>query len=86
MADLRARLGLKGVLSNPSDLVVYECDGFTVEKHPPEAVVFPTSAADVAEVVKIRAGTGARGGPRGRHQSGRRMPAAGGGVVVSPRG
>ncbi len=84
VADLRARLGAKGVLSNPSDLVVYECDGFTVEKHPPEAVVFPTSAADVAEVVKICGRHGAPVVARGAGTSlaGGCLP-LGGGVVVS---
>jgi len=84
VADLRARLGAKGVLSNPSDLVVYECDGFTVEKHPPEAVVFPTATAEVAEVVKICARHGAPVVARGAGTSlaGGCLP-LGGGVVVS---
>lgn len=84
VADLRALLGAKGVLSNPSDLVVYECDGFTVEKHPPEAVVFPTSTAEVAEVVKICGRHGAPAVARGAGTSlaGGCLP-LGGGVVVS---
>ncbi|MCL4194055.1 MAG: FAD-binding protein, partial [Thermoguttaceae bacterium] len=84
VADLRALLGAKGVLSNPSDLVVYECDGFTVEKHPPEAVVFPTSTAEVAEVVKICGRHGASVVARGAGTSlaGGCLP-LGGGVVMS---
>ena len=84
VADLRALLGAKGVLSNPSDLVVYECDGFTVEKHPPEAVVFPTSTAEVAEVVKISGRHGAPVVARGAGTSlaGGCLP-LGGGVVMS---
>ena len=50
---LRSRLGADNVLSAPSDLVVYECDGFTIEKNQPEAVVFPRSTKQVAEVVRL---------------------------------
>jgi glycolate oxidase len=34
-------------------MVVYDCDAFVLERHPPEAVVFPRSAEHVAETVKI---------------------------------
>ncbi len=53
VADLRSELGSQGVLWARSDLVVYECDGFTIEKQRPEAVVFPRSTRQVADVVKI---------------------------------
>src|SRR5919204_918640 len=52
-ARLRALLGREAVVANPSDLVVYECDAFTVEKNRPEVVAFPTSAEQVAAVVKL---------------------------------
>ncbi len=51
--ELRSRLGAENVLSAPSDLAVYECDGFTIEKNPPDAVVFPRSTKQVAEVVRL---------------------------------
>lgn len=51
--DLRRCLGAEGVLSARSDLVAYECDGYTIEKHPPDAVVFPRSTEEVQEVVRI---------------------------------
>src|SRR5437868_3058247 len=50
---LRALLGRDGVLSAPSELIVYECDGFTIEKNRPNVVVFPTSAEQVVAVVKL---------------------------------
>ena len=50
---LRSLLGTENVLSARSDLVVYECDGFTIEKNQPEVVVFPRSTRQVAEVVKL---------------------------------
>lgn len=51
--DLRRRLGGENVLSAPSELRVYECDGYTIEKNRPEAVVFPRSTEQVADVVRL---------------------------------
>ncbi len=70
---LRAALRPENVLSAPSELVVYDCDAFTVERRMPRAVVFPRSTEHVAEVVRIcadydcpvvarGAGTGLAGG------------------------
>jgi glycolate oxidase len=70
---LRIALGAENVLSAPSELAVYDCDAFTVERRPPAAVVFPRSAQQVAEIVRIcndfdcpivprGAGTGLAGG------------------------
>src|SRR5262245_392635 len=50
---LRALLGPGGVITAPSELVVYECDGYTIEKNRPHAVVFPTTAEQVAAVVRL---------------------------------
>ena len=47
--DLRKSLGPENVLSAPSELAVYDCDGYTIEKHRPDAVVFPRSTEQVAE-------------------------------------
>ncbi len=51
--DLRRCLGAAGVLSDRADLQVYDCDGLTIEKRLPEAVVFPTTTEQVAEIVRI---------------------------------
>lgn len=51
--DLRKAVGRKNVLWAPSELVVYECDGFTIEKNPPDAVVFPESTRQVAQIIQI---------------------------------
>lgn len=70
---LRAALGPENVLSAPSELAVYDCDAFTVERRPPAAVVFPRSTQQVAAVVRVcnefdcpivprGAGTGLAGG------------------------
>src|SRR5262249_19584611 len=44
--------GAGNVLTAPSDLLVYECDGFTVAKNKPDVVVFPTSTEQVVAIVK----------------------------------
>src|SRR6476646_6499983 len=49
---LEAIVGPGGILSAASDLVVYECDGYTIEKNRPDVVVFPTSAEQVVAIVK----------------------------------
>ncbi|NUQ61283.1 MAG: FAD-binding protein [Pirellulales bacterium] len=51
--ELRRTLGRENVLSAHSELVVYECDGYTIEKNRPDAVVFPQSTEQVATVVRI---------------------------------
>jgi glycolate oxidase len=40
-------------LAAHADLVVFECDGFVIEKNCPDVVVFPRSTEDVAAIVKI---------------------------------
>jgi glycolate oxidase len=49
---LREIVGRDGLLTAPSDLLVYECDGYTIEKNKPDVVVFPTSTQQVVDVVK----------------------------------
>src|SRR5271167_4132280 len=43
VADLIAILGSDNVLSRRDEMLVYECDGYMVEKSVPDVVVFPTS-------------------------------------------
>jgi glycolate oxidase len=49
--QLRSIVGATGLLNAASDLLVYECDGYTIEKNSPDVVVFPTSPEQVSEVV-----------------------------------
>jgi glycolate oxidase len=49
---LRDIVGPGNLLASPSDLVVYECDGYTIEKNKPDVVVFPTTTDQVMEIVK----------------------------------
>jgi glycolate oxidase len=46
-------VGRDGLLTSPSDLLVYECDGYTIEKNKPDVVVFPTSTEQVVQIVKL---------------------------------
>jgi len=50
---LRSIVGPEGMLTAPSDLMVYECDGFTIEKNQPEVVVFPTTTDQIVRIVKL---------------------------------
>jgi glycolate oxidase len=48
---LRAIVGAGSLLASPSDLLVYECDGFTIEKNKPDVVVFPTTTEQIVAIV-----------------------------------
>jgi glycolate oxidase len=82
--ELAGLLGRGAVLSDPDELLVYESDGLTLFRALADFVVFPTTAQEVAAVVKVAnreelpfvargAGTGLSGGC---------LPAEGG-VVIS---
>ncbi len=49
---LRDIVGEDGLLYDPAELLVYECDGYVVEKKTPDVVVFPTSTEQVANIVR----------------------------------
>ena len=51
--DLVRLLGRENVLSAHSELLVYECDGFVIEKNCPDVVVFPRTAEEVSQIVKL---------------------------------
>ncbi len=50
---LRSLLGPANIISHPDDLLPYECDGFTIPRAAPLAVIFPTSTRQVSETLKI---------------------------------
>jgi len=81
---LRAVVGRDALLTSPSDLLVYECDGYTIEKKTPDVVVFPTSTEQVVEVVKACNEAGVPFLPRGAGTSlaGGCLP-VGGGVMIT---
>ncbi|HMC29148.1 MAG TPA: FAD-binding oxidoreductase, partial [Verrucomicrobiae bacterium] len=51
--QLRALLGAESVISKPDELLVYECDAYTLEKHLPAVVVLPRTTEQVAALVKL---------------------------------
>src|SRR5438128_4266224 len=63
--ELRDIVGEENVLSAREELIVYECDGLPQHKHPPRAVVFPTSTEDTSEVIKVLSREGVSFAPRG---------------------
>jgi glycolate oxidase len=81
---LRTIVGPGGVLASPSELVVYECDGYTVEKTRPDVVVFPTSTEQVVQIVRACNEAGVPFLPRGAGTSlaGGCLP-VGGGVLIA---
>src|SRR5437016_13855058 len=51
--QLRAIGGEDGVVSKPEELLVYECDAYTLEKNLPNAVVLPRTTEQVVAIVKL---------------------------------
>ncbi len=81
---LRTIVGPSGLITSPAELLVYECDGYTIEKNRPDVVVFPTSAEQVVAVVQACNDLDVPFLPRGAGTSlaGGVLP-VGGGVVIS---
>ncbi len=75
------------MLYAPSEVAVYDCDAYTVERNRPAAVVFPNSTAQVAEVVQLAARYGVGVVPRGAGTSlaGGCLPPDGGVVLMLGR-
>lgn len=51
LSQLRAIVGSDNLLIDADERLVYECDGYVVEKKLPDVVVFPTSADQVVQIV-----------------------------------
>src|SRR5947207_510527 len=63
--ELRDIVGNEDVLSEPDELLVYECDGLPQHKHLPRAVVFPNSTEETSEVLSLLSDEGVSFAPRG---------------------
>ena len=50
--ELRDIVGDDALIANEDELLVYECDGYVVEKRMPDVVVFPTTTGQVAAIVR----------------------------------
>jgi glycolate oxidase len=77
-------VGRERIIASPGELLVYECDGFTIEKNRPDVVVFPASTDEVARLVRVCNEVDVPFLPRGAGTSlaGGCLP-VGGGVVIS---
>src|SRR5881296_1782480 len=51
--QLRAIVGEDGVVSKPEELLVYECEAYTLEKNLPTAVVLPRTTEQVVAIIKL---------------------------------
>jgi glycolate oxidase len=88
LADrLRRVLGAENVLGAHSELLVYECDGFVIEKNCPDVVVFPRNTEDVVQIVRLCNEFGVPFLPRGAGTSlaGGCLPVGGGVMIVLTR-
>src|SRR5690348_6856677 len=63
--DLKQCLDEQRVITDSSELFVYESDGFTIAKSTPSALVFPTRTEEVVAVVKLLAERDVQIVPRG---------------------
>jgi glycolate oxidase subunit GlcD len=63
--ELRDIVGDENVLSEPDELLVYECDGLPQHKHLPRAVVFPNSTDETSDVLALLHDEGISFAPRG---------------------
>ena len=81
---LRDIVGIDRLLDAPDELVVYECDGYVVEKNAPDVVVFPLNSNEVVRIVlecnRFRIPFVARGA--GTSLAGGCLP-VGGGVMIA---
>lgn len=87
LAELRRLLGDDHLLANHAELVVYECDGFTIEKNCPDVVCFPRNTTDVQQIVRLCNEFDVPYLPRGAGTSlaGGCLPVGGGVLIVFTR-
>jgi glycolate oxidase len=85
--QLRAIVGSSNVLTSAADRLVYECDGFVVEKNSPDLVIFPETTAQVSAIVRVCRTSRVPFLPRGAGTSlaGGCLPVGGGVMIVLTR-
>jgi len=64
-AELAEIVGADGVVARPSELAVYECDGWTIAKSAPDLLVLPRTTAHVSGVLAALERRGVAFVPRG---------------------
>jgi glycolate oxidase len=85
--ELRKIVDAESVLTSHSELVVFECDGFVIDKNCPDVVVFPRTTEQVAAIVRLCNAAGISYLPRGAGTSlaGGCLPVGGGVMIVLTR-
>jgi glycolate oxidase len=80
---LQEIVGESAVITGADELLVFECDGYVVEKRMPDVVVFPTTAEQVQRIVRVCVEQQVPFVPRGAGTSlaGGTLP-MGGGVMI----
>ena len=53
-AELEAIMDGDGIVSRRSELKVYECDGWTIEKNAPDLLLMPRTTAQVSAILERR--------------------------------
>lgn len=81
---LRSVVGAENLICENDELLVYECDGYVVEKRVPDVVVFPSTTEHVVEIVRLCNEHDVPFVPRGAGTSlaGGTLP-VGGGVMIA---
>jgi glycolate dehydrogenase FAD-linked subunit len=65
LAEIRDIVGADAIVARASELKVYECDGWTLEKSAPEIVLMPRTTAQVSAVMRALFRRGVAFVPRG---------------------
>ncbi|WP_437230519.1 FAD-binding oxidoreductase [Planctomicrobium sp. SH661] len=80
-------LGATSVLSTQDEMLVYECDGYIVEKKVPDLVVFPRTTEEVSQIVRLCNEYDVPFVPRGAGTSlaGGTLPVGGGVMICTSR-
>ncbi len=63
--ELRSIVAADGIVTRPSELKVYECDGWTVEKNTPDVLVMPRTTDEVSAILRALDRRGIAFVPRG---------------------
>jgi glycolate oxidase len=64
-AEIEAIVGRDGIVSHRSELKVYECDGWTIEKNAPDLLLMPRTTAEVSAILGVLHRRGIAFVPRG---------------------
>lgn len=85
--EFREIVGPEGLIANRDELLVYECDGYVVEKRVPDVVLFPTTTEQIVAIVKACNRHDVPFVPRGAGTSlaGGTLPVGGGVMICTTR-